>query len=120
MSHPSRQDAGFDAPRIDLLSLGWERVQWIIEARPATIDAADDKGPTVTADPMAFRLRHDDGGRNGTAPLEVAPTRGTIEGDHLRLRFNVMQGPASCRWHQVGGGSSTRRPRTPARRRRSW
>jgi CDP-glycerol glycerophosphotransferase (TagB/SpsB family) len=102
LSHPSRQDAGFDAPRIDLLSLAWERVQWIIEARPATRD----DGRTVITDPTAFRLRHDDSGTNGRAPLEMSPTRGTVEGDHLRLRFNVMQGPgqlplAPGRWRLV-------------------
>jgi hypothetical protein len=32
LSHPSGQDAGLDVPRIDLLTLAWERVQWVIEA----------------------------------------------------------------------------------------
>ena len=113
MSHPSGQDVGFDAPRIDLLSLAWERVQWVIEARPAAGQhpAVADAGGAVASppagpDPMAFRLRHEDHGANGTRPIEMAPTRGTIEGDHLRLRFNVMQGPgqlplAPGRWRLV-------------------
>ncbi len=106
LSHPSRQDAGFDAPRIDLLSLAWERVQWIVEARPAVGAPATTAGWATTADPMAFRLRLEHGGTNGTAPLEMSPTRGTIEGDRLRLRFNVMQGPgqeplAPGRWQLV-------------------
>jgi CDP-ribitol ribitolphosphotransferase / teichoic acid ribitol-phosphate polymerase len=101
LSHPSRQDAGFDAPRIDLVSLAWERVQWIIEARPVPRD----DGRTVGADPTAFRLRHD-GAMNGRAALEMAPTRGTLDGDRLRLRFNVMQGPGQLplspgRWRLV-------------------
>jgi CDP-ribitol ribitolphosphotransferase / teichoic acid ribitol-phosphate polymerase len=115
LSHPSGQDAGFGAPRIDLLSLHWERVQWVIEARPATID----EGSAGPADPMAYRLRRDDEGRNGTAPLEMAPTRGTIEGDHLRLRFNVMQGPGQLpltpgRWRLVRAASVDAREATPA------
>jgi CDP-glycerol glycerophosphotransferase (TagB/SpsB family) len=106
LSHPSGQDAGFDAPRIDLLSLAWERVQWIIEARPAADGSGAIVGPATDEDAMAFRLRHEAGARNGRTPLEMAPTRGTFEGDHLRLRFNVMQGPgqvplAPGRWRLV-------------------
>jgi CDP-ribitol ribitolphosphotransferase / teichoic acid ribitol-phosphate polymerase len=110
LSHPSRQDAGFDAPRIDLLSLAWERVQWIIEARPSVVGSDAAAVPATGGDPMAFRLRHEPDGRNGRAPLEMAPTRGTVEGDHLRLRFNVMQGPgqvplAPGRWRLVRSAS---------------
>ena len=60
---------------------------------------------------MAFRLRHEDGEANGSGPLEMAPTRGTREGDHIRLRFNVMQGPgqvplAPGRWRLVRTGTA--------------
>jgi CDP-ribitol ribitolphosphotransferase / teichoic acid ribitol-phosphate polymerase len=92
LSHPSGQDAGFDVPRIDLLTLKWERVQWVIEARATGTDRSA-AGPSAALDPMAFRLRHEDGTANGTGPLEMSPTRGIVEGDHVRLRFNVMQGP---------------------------
>jgi CDP-ribitol ribitolphosphotransferase len=106
LSHPSGQDAGFDVPRIDLLTLAWERVQWVIEAR------------ATPSDPMAFRLRHEEGETNGTEPLEMAPTRGTREGDHIRLRFNVMQGPgqvplAPGRWRLVRNGTHGTGAATP-------
>ena len=109
MSHPSGQDAGFDVPRIDQLTLAWERVQWVIEARATGTDTAA-SGVAAAPDPMAFRLRHEDGEANGTGPLEMAPTRGTREGDHIRLRFNVMQGPgqvplAPGRWRLVRLGT---------------
>ena len=50
-------------------------------------------------------------------PLEMAPTRATLEGDHDRLRFNVMQGPgqeplAPGRWR----AGRTARPRPGGRR----
>jgi CDP-ribitol ribitolphosphotransferase len=63
---------------IRLESIRWERVQLIFEARVAANDA------TAAA---TIRLRHS--GRGGT----MRPTRMTLEGDHLTLRFNVMVGP---------------------------
>ena len=110
MSHPSGQDAGFDVPRIDLLTLAWERVQWVIEAR-ATRSGDGAAASAPASDPTAFRLRHDDVAPDGTGPLEMAPTRATREGDHIRLRFNVMQGPgqiplAPGRWRLVRNGTA--------------
>ncbi len=110
MSHPSGQDAGFDVPRIDLLTLAWERVQWVIEAR-ATRAADGATASAAASDPAAYRLRHEDVAPAGTGLLEMAPTHATREGDHIRLRFNVMQGPgqiplAPGRWRLVRNGTA--------------
>ena len=65
-------------PAIDLVSIRWERVQLILDARPVA---------GTELDPTGFRLEHDDG-RGGLPPTAV-----TREGDLLRIRINVMQGP---------------------------
>ena len=68
------------APVIELESIRWERVQLIIEART---------DPEAAADPAAFSLVSAGGGTTETMP----PTRATVDGDHLTIRFNVMVGP---------------------------
>ena len=65
-------------PAIDLVSIRWERVQLILDARPVA---------GTELDPTGFRLEHD-AGRGGLPPTAV-----TREGDVLRIRINVMQGP---------------------------
>ena len=72
MSDPSPEAS------IELASIRWERVQVIIEARPA---------PGATIDPHRLALRET--GRGTT----FAPTHATIADDRLTLRFNVMNGP---------------------------
>jgi len=63
---------------IELVSIRWERVQVIVDARAA---------PGAAIDPAAFELRL--AGRGTTFP----PTHQAIEGDRLTLRYNVMNGP---------------------------
>ena len=66
-------------------------------------------GRTRATDPMAFRLRHEaDGltGPTGWGRWRWRRPAGRCEGDRLRLRFNVMQGPgqlplAPGRWRLV-------------------
>ena len=66
------------APEIELLSIRWERVQLILEARLVSVSSFD---------PLEFELvRADDGQR-------MPPTRATITDDRLTARFNVMNGP---------------------------
>ena len=118
LSHPSRQDAGFDAPRIDLLSLAWERVQWIIEARPA----ADDSGATAAGarrrtrwrSAFATRPTRGTGARRSRWRRPAARARATIFG----CASTSCRDPARCHWHPADGGSSgawTRRASRPSR-----
>ena len=87
-------------PAIDLVSIRWERVQLILDARPVA---------GTELDPTGFRLEHDAG--RGSLP----PTAVTREGDLLRIRINVMQGPDlqpldPGRWRLLGRA----RPGDPA------
>ena len=65
-------------PAIEVASVRWERVQLIVEARTST------SGPV---DPASLRLVPDGGGE------PMAPTRATLDGDRLTIRFNVLVGP---------------------------
>ena len=75
-------------PALAIASIRWERIQLLVDARSVP-------GGELTADRL--RLDRIDG------PDRVAPTEAALNGDLLRLRFNVMQGPglqplASGRW----------------------
>ena len=66
-------------PAIEVASIRWERVQLIVEARvPAG----------VTLDPACLDLLPDAAGGE-----PMPPTRATIDGDRLTVRFNVLVGP---------------------------
>lgn len=65
-------------PAIEVASVRWERVQLIVEAHNVS------GGPIDTA-----RIRLLPGG----AGEPMAPTRATVDGDRLTLRFNVLVGP---------------------------
>ena len=67
-----------DAPAIEVVSVHWERVQLIVEARTA---------PGIAIDPAQLELVPEAGGE------PMAPTRATVDGDHLTVRFNVLVGP---------------------------
>ena len=71
-------DAGPRDPSIALVSIRWERVQLILEARIAA-------GTEV--DPDRLALVPVGGGE------AMPPTRTTVDGDRLTARFNVMVGP---------------------------
>lgn len=92
-------EAGTRGPAIDIESIRWERVQWHLDARLA---------PGSAIDPAGLSLRQEGGGAS------VPATRAAIDGDRLRLRVNVMQGPglqplAPGRWRltaRTGGAAS--------------
>lgn len=71
-------DAGARDPGIALVSIRWERVQLILDARIA---------PGTEVDPASLSLEPLGGGD------AMAPTRATVEGDRLSVRYNVMVGP---------------------------
>ena len=71
-------DAGARDPSIALVSIRWERVQLILEARIAA-------GTEI--DPARLALVPLGGGE------AMPPTRTTVDGDRLTARFNVMVGP---------------------------
>jgi CDP-ribitol ribitolphosphotransferase len=94
-------DAGARDPGIALVSIHWERVQLILEARIA---------PGTEIDPAGLRLDPPGGGE------AMAPTRSTVEGDRLTARYNVMVGPglaplATGRW-TLGSQVAVDDPRT--------
>ena len=98
-------DAGPRDPSIALVSIRWERVQLILEARIAA-------GTEI--DPARLALVPLGGGE------AMLPTRTTVDGDRLTARFNVMVGPglaplAVGRWtlrsQVVAGRPGRRRPR---------
>lgn len=62
----------------ELVSIRWERVQVIVDARSAP-------GTAIDPDRLVLRLA----GRGTT----FAPTHATVEGDRVTLHFNVMNGP---------------------------
>ena len=81
-------DAGARDPGIALVSIRWERVQLILEARIA---------PGTEIDPAGLRLEPLGGGD------AMAPTWSTVDGDRVTVRYNVMVGPglsplAAGRW----------------------
>ena len=65
-------------PAIEVASVHWERVQLIVQARTTT---------SVPIDPARLRLVPDGGGE------PMVPTRATVDGDRLTIRFNVLVGP---------------------------
>ena len=65
-------------PAIEVASVRWERVQLIAEWRVTT---------SFQVDPARLRLVPEGGGE------PMAPTRTTVDGDRLTLRFNVLVGP---------------------------
>jgi CDP-ribitol ribitolphosphotransferase / teichoic acid ribitol-phosphate polymerase len=71
-------EAGARDPGIALVSIRWERVQLILDARIAA-------GTEI--DPAGLRLEPPAGGE------AMAPTRTTVDGDRLTVRYNVMVGP---------------------------
>lgn len=86
-------------PAIEVASVRWERVQLIVEARTA---------PGIAIDPARLQLIPEAGGE------PMPPTRATVAGDRLTIRFNVLVGPglaplAPGRWTlgtPVTGGPS--------------
>lgn len=64
---------------VDLIGVTWERIQIIVRLR--------ERGD-ARIDPTSVRLRSAD-----DPSVVMPPTRGVRDGDDLRLRFNVMQGP---------------------------
>ena len=97
-------DAGARDPSIALVSIRWERVQLILEARIAA-------GTEI--DPARLALEPLGGGE------AMLPTRTTVDGDRLTARFNVMVGPglaplAVGRWTLRSRSRwTTRRPSIP-------
>jgi CDP-ribitol ribitolphosphotransferase len=84
--------ANLGVPAIRIVSIEWQRIQVIVRLHPMT------GGPL---DPQALRLMH-------ASPLHRAmpPTHGSVDGDDVVLRFNVMQGPGQMplspgRWRLV-------------------
>jgi CDP-ribitol ribitolphosphotransferase len=71
-------EAGARDPSIALVSIRWERVQLILEARIAA-------GTEI--DPARLALEPIGGGE------AMLPTRTTVDGDRLTARFNIMVGP---------------------------
>ncbi len=71
-------DAGARDPWIALVSIHWERVQLVLDARIA---------PGTKVDPAGLSLEPPGGGE------ATAPTRTTVDGDSLTVRYNVMVGP---------------------------
>ena len=90
----STSTPGGDPPRvlaIDLVSVTWRRIQLLVRCRAA--------GTTV--EPVHLRLHRD----GGSGP-DAAPAGWERDGDHIVLRFNVMQGPGQVplqpgRWRLV-------------------
>ena len=80
--------AGARDPGIALVSIRWERVQLILDARVA---------PGTEIDPAGLCLEPFGGGE------AMAPTRTAVDGERLTIRYNVMVGPGlaplgSGRW----------------------
>jgi CDP-ribitol ribitolphosphotransferase len=71
-------DAGARDQVIALVAVRWERVQLILDARIA---------PGTVVDPARLALAPLAGGE------AMLPTRTTVDGDNLTIRFNVMVGP---------------------------
>ena len=99
-------DASTRGATIDVVSVGWERVQIHILARMAAGDSLD---------PSGFSLQHL--GDGDAAPDDGdearATVRGAAEGDRIRLRINVMQGPGLQplkvgRWRLLYDGNPAR------------
>jgi CDP-ribitol ribitolphosphotransferase len=65
-------------PAIEVVSVRWERVQLIVDARTP---------PGTTIDPSRIVLLPDGGGE------PMAPTRLTVSGGDVTIRFNVLLGP---------------------------
>ena len=83
-------------PAIDIVSIRWERVQLVLDAR---------LGPDAAIDPAGLMLRRAHGGDR------VSPTHVSLDADRLEVRFNVMQGPglmplALGRWHLAAGAGA--------------
>jgi CDP-ribitol ribitolphosphotransferase / teichoic acid ribitol-phosphate polymerase len=72
MDHRTRE------PAIEVVLIRWERIQLLLDVRPAA---------GTGLDPAGLRLRQVGG--SGTLP----PTHVSVEGDLVRIRINVMQGP---------------------------
>src|SRR6187397_1170092 len=65
-------------PAIEVASVRWERVQLIVDAR--TISG-------TPVDTTSLRLVPEAGGE------PMTPTRATVDGDRMTIRFNVLVGP---------------------------
>lgn len=64
-------------PAIEVVSIRWERIQLLLDVRPAA---------GTTFDPAGLRLRQVGG------PGDLPPTNVAFDGDIVRIRINVMQG----------------------------
>jgi CDP-glycerol glycerophosphotransferase (TagB/SpsB family) len=65
-------------PAVDIVSVHWERIQLVLELRPAA---------GVELDSDGLRLQQVGG------PGNLPPTCVSLDGDIVRVRINVMQGP---------------------------
>ena len=89
-------DARTPGPAIEVISIRWERVQLILEARIL---------PGATVDPAGLELAKVGG------PEAMAPTHVATAGDRLTLRYNAILGPGQQplepgRWRLRAGVSS--------------
>lgn len=73
-----------DRPSIEIVSLAWERIQLIIRSRLCS----------GVVSPASVRLEPSDHPEEATPP-----TRASLDGDSLLIRFNVMQGPGQLPLH---------------------
>ncbi len=99
VEHPPVRRAPTGVPDLELISVGWRRIQVLLRVRPV--------GGRL--DPGGLRLRHTTSG--ATVPV----TGWEADGDATTLRFNVMQGPkrqplGTGRWElaAVGPGADQR------------
>jgi CDP-ribitol ribitolphosphotransferase / teichoic acid ribitol-phosphate polymerase len=116
--------ASRDAPGLDLVSVGWRRIQLLVRVRSG-----------AALDPSLLRLQHRESGTlmvptgweresdpatvEGPEPRRPEPRRPEPDGSSgvTVIRFNVMQGPGQAplepgRWDLVGDqGSDAPRPR---------
>jgi CDP-glycerol glycerophosphotransferase (TagB/SpsB family) len=94
VAQPPVRRAPAGVPDLELVSVGWRRIQVLLRVRPA--DAA--------FDPAILGLRHSPSGAS------VPVTGWDVDEGSTTLRFNVMQGPkrqplGSGRWELVAVGS---------------
>ncbi len=100
VEHPPVRRAPTGVPDLELISVGWRRIQVLLRVRPVE--------PRL--DPTALRLRHTTSG--ATVPV----TGWEADDASTTLRFNVMQGPkdrplGAGRWELVAlGGPGGSRP----------